>query len=163
IPIVWPEVEWKKEWGMYRGTVEMWDRDDAGNRVVDGGVLSNFPLRYLIEPRHMARDGVLGQPPRSSPTKILGLLLDESLSIPGVAPVAEKNHLADKPPAYRSLSRVLNAMSGAIDQEAIDDSRRPEVAALGLGADGPLCRIPVKGYQTLDFDMDEGRMKTLIQ
>jgi hypothetical protein len=54
-------------------------------------------------------------------------------------------------------------MSGASDQEAIDDSRRPEVAAQGLGADGPLCRIPAKGYQTLDFDMDEGRMKTLIK
>ena len=54
-------------------------------------------------------------------------------------------------------------MWGASDQEAIDNARRPEVVALGLGSDGPLCRIPVKGYQTLDFDMDEDRMATLIK
>jgi Patatin-like phospholipase len=115
------------------------------------------------DPRHMTDEGVLGQPSRPLPTKILGLLLGETLSLAGVDPVDEKKHLAEKLPVYRSLSRVLNAMSGASDQEAIHDSRRPEVAALGLGADGPLCRIPVKGYQTLDFDMDEGRMKTLIK
>jgi predicted acylesterase/phospholipase RssA len=162
IPLVWPEVEWKKEWGKYRG-IEMWDREGAGNRVVDGGVLSNFPLKYVIERRHMQPGGVLGQMARRVPTKILGLLLDESLSIPGVDPVKEKTHLAEKLPAFRSLSRVLHAMCGASDQDAIDESLRPQFAKLGLGADGPLCRIPVKGYETLDFDMDENRMKTLIK
>jgi NTE family protein len=163
IPIVWPEVEWKKSWGKYRGRIEMWDQEDAGNRVVDGGVLSNFPLKYLIDARHVTEEGVLGRSLRSQPTKILGLLLDETLPIPGVDLVAEKKHLAEKLPAYRSLSRVLNAMSGASDQEAIEDARKPEVAILGLGADSPLCRIPVKGYQTLDFDMDQKRMETLIK
>jgi predicted acylesterase/phospholipase RssA len=162
IPIVWPEVEWKKDWGNYRDTDPMRDPEGGGSRIVDGGVLTNFPLRYLIEPRHMELRGVLGPPPRAVPTRILGLLLDETLPIPGVNPVEEKKHLADKLPAFRSLSRVLNAMWGAADQEAIDGARRPEVVALGLGAEGPLCRIPVKGYQTLDFDMDKDRMRILI-
>ena len=130
---------------------------------MDGGVLSNFPLKYVMERRHMQPGGVLGREARAVPTKILGLFLDESLSIPGVDPVKEKEQLAETLPAFRSLSRVLHAMCGAPDQDAIDESRRPQFAKLGLGADGPLCRIPVKGYQTLDFDMDEARMKTLIK
>ena len=46
---------------------------------VTGGVLSNFPLRYLIDARHMTAEGVLGKPELDIPTRILGLLLDECL------------------------------------------------------------------------------------
>jgi NTE family protein len=162
IPMVWPEVEWSKVWGKYRETT-MWDGEGVGNHVVDGGVLSNFPLRYLIDPRHMKATGVLGQPPQTVATKALALLLDENLPIPGVDPVKEKEHMAEKLPAFRNLSHVLNAMSGAADQEAIDDAQTDDIKKLGLGETGPLCRIPVKGYQTLDFNMDQTRMKTLIK
>ncbi|HEY6040934.1 MAG TPA: patatin-like phospholipase family protein, partial [Anaerolineae bacterium] len=38
IPLVWQEVVWQKEWGTYRG------RDMTGHAIVDGGLLSNFPI-----------------------------------------------------------------------------------------------------------------------
>ncbi|MDH4099941.1 MAG: patatin-like phospholipase family protein, partial [Nitrospirota bacterium] len=41
IPFVWQEVRWQKEWGLYRGT------DISGHTIVDGGVLSNFPIDLL--------------------------------------------------------------------------------------------------------------------
>ena len=103
---------------------------------------------------HLAQD---------APAKILGLLLDERLGLPDVKPTEEKQHLADKLKAYQSLSHVLNAMSGAGDQEAIEDSKRAEIVALGIGSESPVCRIPVKGYEILDFDMDQGRVDNLIK
>ena len=42
IPFLWQEVECQKAWGLYRG------EDISGHAVVDGGVLSNFPIELLI-------------------------------------------------------------------------------------------------------------------
>src|SRR5581483_11576877 len=44
IPLIWREVVWQDGWGTYMG------RAKAGNIVVDGGVLSNFPIRLIDEP-----------------------------------------------------------------------------------------------------------------
>ena len=41
IPFVWQEVRWQPEWGTYR------NKDISGNTIVDGGVLSNFPIDFL--------------------------------------------------------------------------------------------------------------------
>jgi predicted acylesterase/phospholipase RssA len=41
IPFVWREVVWQEEWGQYLG------RDKTGKIIVDGGVLSNFPIRLI--------------------------------------------------------------------------------------------------------------------
>ena len=42
IPLVWDEVVWQASWGQYRG------RDIAGHAIVDGGILSNFPIELFI-------------------------------------------------------------------------------------------------------------------
>ncbi len=42
IPLLWQEVVWQKEWGKYRG-MEM-----EGHTIVDGGLLSNFPIELFI-------------------------------------------------------------------------------------------------------------------
>ena len=41
-PFAWQEVSWKEEWGTYRG------RNMVGHRVVDGGLLSNFPIHLFV-------------------------------------------------------------------------------------------------------------------
>ena len=41
IPFVWREVVWKNEWGTYLG------KPMAEHFIVDGGVLSNFPIRLI--------------------------------------------------------------------------------------------------------------------
>ena len=38
VPLIWPEVEWAKEWGAYLG------RDITGHLLVDGALLANFPI-----------------------------------------------------------------------------------------------------------------------
>ena len=43
IPFVWREIVWDPGWGTYRG------RAKSGHTFVDGGVLSNFPIRLIAE------------------------------------------------------------------------------------------------------------------
>src|SRR5207237_5395416 len=42
IPLVWDEVIWQSGWGTYLGN------DIAGHAIVDGGLLSNFPIELFI-------------------------------------------------------------------------------------------------------------------
>ena len=42
VPLVWPETIWRKEWGAYLG------HDIDGHFIVDGGLLANFPLHYVL-------------------------------------------------------------------------------------------------------------------
>jgi predicted acylesterase/phospholipase RssA len=42
IPLVWDEVLWRASWGKYLG------RDVARHAIVDGGLLSNFPIELFI-------------------------------------------------------------------------------------------------------------------
>jgi NTE family protein len=41
-PFAWQEVVWQKDWGLYTG------RDLSGHKVVDGGLLSNFPIKLFL-------------------------------------------------------------------------------------------------------------------
>ncbi|HWQ11225.1 MAG TPA: patatin-like phospholipase family protein, partial [Roseiflexaceae bacterium] len=72
IPLVWEEVIWRQEWGSYMG------RPLTGHVIVDGGMLSNFPLELFIsdEPHVTSLMG----PKQSTPA--LGMLIDESLPVP---------------------------------------------------------------------------------
>jgi predicted acylesterase/phospholipase RssA len=153
IPLVWPEVEWQSAWGPYRKS-DMKDEQGNPHRVVDGGVLANFPLKYILDDKHQAEAGVLGPFLRGKPTIPLGLLLDESLNLPDEETKREERvRFAEKLPAYQSLSRLIGTISGAADQETIDEFE---------GAARALCRIPVKGVDTLDFDMEPKRMAALV-
>jgi predicted acylesterase/phospholipase RssA len=154
IPLVWPEVEWKERWGRYRGRPML--EDGVGHRVVDGGVLSNFPLKYLLDPRHA---GVLGVPPGGEPAGVLGILLDEMRGARKVSPAPATNdpgvgqRVKDNVLVMDSLSRLLSTMTGAWDLETIEE----------YGAESLICRIPVRGFDTLDFDMSDQAMAELVE
>jgi predicted acylesterase/phospholipase RssA len=157
IPIVWPEVIWKEKWGRYRGR-PMFENGE-GHHVVDGGVLSNFPLKYLIEPRHVAPSGVLGPFGDSEAVGVVGILLDESRGarkLPPAAPKAEKgvgDVVRDNLLVMNDLSRLLSTMTGAWDLDTIEE----------YGAEPLICRIPVRGFDTLDFDMSDQSMAELVE
>ena len=140
IPFVWQEVLWQQEWGEYCR------RKKTGNTVVDGGVLSNFPIRLIDEriPEIMGDtdpDGALN----------LGLLLDKNLAVPNapvtVAPPSPLEHLR---PVER-VSRLIDTMMGAPDNAEI---RRHE---------DEICRLPVKGYGTTEFNMSDQRLSALVE
>ena len=140
IPFVWQEVIWREEWGRYRG------RSKAGAAVVDGGAISNFPMKLLVEP---GGDDLVMGPPRSG-SAALGLLIDEDAALEAAtAAAAEAGPLARLRTAER-LSRLIRTMMQADDNEVI---RR-------FG--DRVCRIPAKGYGTLEFDLEGERLERFI-
>lgn len=144
IPLLWQEVIWQPEWGAYRG------RPLAGHAIVDGGLLSNFPLELLVsdDPQVMA---VMG--PKTASAAI-GLLIDESLAVPGAdpeaAPAAAKPGMGELQ-TVRRLSQLLNTALSARDKMVIEAFEKLVV------------RLPAKGYGTTEFEMSEARRERLVE
>jgi predicted acylesterase/phospholipase RssA len=142
LPFLWEEVEWQKGWGKYR------ERSKVGNFIVDGGVLSNFPLRYLVDPSPGVQE-VMG-PREGGPTRNLGLLIDETKPAPGTDPAAEARHMHRQPKIVQRVSRLLEAMIGTWDEEAMRPYKND------------VCFIGAKGFGTLEFDMAPERLDLLV-
>jgi predicted acylesterase/phospholipase RssA len=142
IPLVWDEVTWRPEWGPYRG------RDIAGHGVVDGGMLSNFPLELFISAAPQVTK-VMG-PKQDTP--VLGLMIDESLEVPG----AGSGAAAKRPGALAEfalvtrIGRLIDTATTAHDKRVIDEHGELIV------------RLPAKGYGTTEFDMSEARRNALV-
>jgi predicted acylesterase/phospholipase RssA len=140
LPLVWNEVVWQAEWGQYRG------RDITGTAIVDGGLLSNFPIELFIsDAPHVVK---LMGPKKNNP--VLGFLIDENL------PVAKglfvNVHI--KPGELKTvqrLSQLANTLTGAHDKMVID-----EYSHL-------VARLPAQGYGTTEFDMTDERREALVK
>jgi predicted acylesterase/phospholipase RssA len=143
IPLVWDEVTWRTEWGPYRG------RDIAGHGVVDGGMLSNFPLELFISGAPQVTK-VMG-PKQDTP--VLGLMIDESMEVPG----AGSGAAAKRPGALAEfalvtrIGRLIDTATTAHDKRVIDEHGELIV------------RLPAKGYGTTEFDMSEARRNALVE
>jgi len=143
IPLVWDEVTWRAEWGLYRG------RDIAGHGVVDGGMLSNFPLELFISGAPQVTK-VMG-PKQDTP--VLGLMIDESMEVPG----AGSGAAAKRPGALAEfalvtrIGRLVDTATTAHDKRVIDEHGELIV------------RLPAKGYGTTEFDMSEARRNALVE
>jgi NTE family protein len=127
VPMVWPENLWKREWGTYLG------QDITGHAIVDGSVLANFPLQYLLNREKEEVRAILGDPEKDRPA-IIGLLLDGSLAVPG--DVAK----AGPPPVklIERINRLFDTMS-AWQGDAI------------RGAEEVICHIGAKGHPALEL------------
>lgn len=139
IPFVWPDIVWKKEWGTYRG------RAKAGNFIVDGSVLSTFPLRYLVDAGHKDVREIMGIQDGKK-VRNLGLLLDEGKSLPDMdsMPPVNTTKLAER------INRLGDTMTSAWDQEIM--KQYPD----------EICRIGVKNVGTLEFDMPAERLDAVV-
>jgi predicted acylesterase/phospholipase RssA len=148
-PLVWQEVIWQDEWGLYRG------QDIRGHRVVDGGLLSNFPIRLLVS-NDQTIEEIMGRD--SASEHVIGLLLDDGLEVPG----AENTQRIDSgAPGFLERTDVLVEMMARIsgmadtllaghDKSVIDT--HPHM----------VCRLPAKGYGILEFDLTAERMAPII-
>jgi NTE family protein len=140
IPFVWREMIWQDSWGRYR------NNSKTDHIFVDGGVLSNFPLRLVVE-RDAEVVEIMGTTdPDAAGT--IGLLLDESVDVPG-AGVSDTRR-----PRLRTADRVtrlVDTMMGTSDMEVM--RQYPKF----------ICRIPVGGYGTTEFRMSPERMALLIK
>jgi len=139
IPFVWREMVWNPAWGTYRG------RDKSNHRFVDGGVLSNFPIRLVADSSPEIVEIMGNTDPNGAGN--LGLLLDEKI------PVAGASTSNTRRPRLRTADRVMqlvDVMMGSSDADAIRN--HPDA----------VCRIPVGGYGTTEFRMSSDRMTGLI-
>jgi NTE family protein len=139
IPFVWREMIWEDGWGRYRNQLK------TDHIFVDGGVLSNFPLKLVVE-----KDDEVVQlmgTTDADAAGTIGLLLDESAEVPG-AGVSDTRR-----PRLRTADRVtrlVDTMMGTSDMEVM--RQYPKL----------ICRIPVRGYGTTEFRMSQERMALLI-
>ena len=143
-PLLWQEVVWRTEWGKYR------DKDISGHTVVDGGMLSNFPIELFISnQRHVIN--VMGEK-ITDQLHVLGLLIDEGLEVPGE--IQETANIEGfelgKLQTVQRVMKLINTMTQAHDKKVIDEYERLVV------------RLPAKGYGTIEFGMNEERRNALV-
>ena len=146
VPLLWEEVVWQDAWGTYRG------HNVTGHSVVDGGLLSNFPLALLIsrDPKVIELMGV-------GDANVVGFLIDEGLEVKD-APAAPLTPLAGSrairfAAGYAPIKRLkglADTATQAHDRAAIDDYERLVV------------RLPAKTYGTTEFEMTDERREALI-
>ncbi len=143
VPLLWQEVVWQPGWGTYRG------KDISGHAIVDGGLLSNFPIELFISDEKQVTD-VMG--PKQA-GQVLGLLIDESLPVEG-APEVEAAASGFDIGELRTVQRIrqlLNTATKAHDKAVMDAFQRVVV------------RLPAKGYGTTEFDMSVARQQALLE
>jgi predicted acylesterase/phospholipase RssA len=141
IPLLWQEVIWDKAWGKYRGQTM------TGHAIVDGGLLSNFPMELFISDLpHVT--AIMG-PQTGAP--VVGFLIDEALPLPSQAdaflPGVELGELK----TVQRLMRLVDTATTAHDKmvlEAFEDW---------------VVRLPAHGYGTTEFDISEERRTALLE
>jgi len=112
-------------------------------------MLSNFPLELFISGETKVTS-VMG-PKQNTP--VLGLMIDESLEVPG----AGAGTAAKQPGALAEfalvtrIGRLIDTATTAHDKRVIEDHGELIV------------RLPAKGYGTTEFDMSEARRNALVE
>lgn len=143
-PLLWPEVVWQPEWGAYL------EQPMDGHLIVDGGLLSNFPIELFISPEpHVTH--MMGPKQHAN---VVGFLIDESLPVqdaPRSAPPGDGGGLSlGQLATVQRIQRLVDTATQAHDKMVIE------------AFDYVVCRLPAKGYGTTEFDMSEERREALV-
>ena len=144
IPLLWQEVVWKADWGEYAG------RDITGHSIVDGGVVSNFPLALFLSSNKEVM-ALMGEK-RSS--HVLGLLIDEKLEVPGV-PVSTR---AGPGGVRLGELKTVQRLEGLVDT-LLESHDKSVIEAF----EDRVVRLPAAAYGTTEFEMTEERRDLLIE
>jgi len=145
LPMLWNEVTWQENWGAYRG------KNITGHSIVDGGLLSNFPIELFISNQPQVT-AVMGSK-IADEMALLGFLIDETQDVPS-APVVKSAPKGIQIGKFRPISRItdlVNTMMQARDKSVIEAFERFVI------------RLPAKGYGTIEFGMSDERRGALIQ
>lgn len=142
IPLLWQEVIWQEGWGTYRG------KPVAGHAIVDGGLLSNFPIELFISQAEYVK-ALIGPEPGEG---VLGMRIDESLPVadqPVEAAAVKTKGLGDAPLLVR-LSNLMNTTLSARDK------------LVSEGVAKMVAQLPARGYGTTEFDMSDEKRTRLV-
>jgi NTE family protein len=142
VPLLWQEVVWQEEWGQYRG------RDMVSHSIVDGGLLSNFPIELFVS-RAVPVMKVMGE---NVSDNVLGMMIDESMEVPGAeTAVADPSAFSlGELQTVKRIANLVNTATSARDKSVIDEFERLVV------------RLPAKGYGMTEFDMTDERRELLV-
>lgn len=144
IPLVWSEVIWQAGWGSYLG------RDLTDHTIVDGGILSNFPLELFIsDDPHVTQ--LMGPKPS---TPVLGLLIDNTLPVPVLSAsqgvTEELYERLSELHTLQRISRLIDTAMNAHDKMVMD------------GFSHLVAHLPAQGYGVVEFDMSDERRAALV-
>ena len=144
IPLLWDEVIWRSEWGEYL------NREIAGHAIVDGGLISNFPIELFISD---AQEIIkLMGPKKDNP--VLGMLIDEHLPVQATVSKGIFIDINVKPnelATVQRLQRLADTATGAHDKMVIEEYQHL------------VARLPAAGYGTTEFDMSDDRRDALVE
>ena len=140
IPLLWPEVIWQASWGLYRG------RDLTNHAIVDGGLLSNFPIELFVsdQPEVIAVMGPKQQ------RNVLGCLIDELLPVEGAPPPQTGSSPLETLRTVQRIERLVNTAISGHDKMVVEAFEQLVV------------RLPAKGYGTTEFNMNDARRNALV-
>ncbi len=152
VPLLWQEVEWRKEWGPYftwnAEQEHLTASDVTGHVIVDGGLLSNFPITLFLADR--ADVAAVVGPVHDK--NVLGLLIDETIPVPKQARLGAERGLAiGELRTFNRLHRLMNTATLAHDNMAIAVFAKHVV------------RLPAGGYGTTQFDMTDAEREDLVE
>ena len=122
-----------------------------GHTIVDGGLLSNFPIELFISDLKTVID-VMGN---KTSQHVLGMLIDESLSVPGVQAIKEdiskEKFGISQLVTVQRLTSLVNTVLGARDKSVIE------------AFENLVARMPAQDYGTTEFDMTDERRDMLVE
>jgi predicted acylesterase/phospholipase RssA len=142
IPLLWQEVIWQPTWGNYN------NRNVDGHSIVDGGLLSNFPIELFLSNLKDVTN-LMGE---KISKEVLGFLIDEDMAVPNVPQItsATKTFSLSDLTTVQRISRLVDTTLSARDKMVIDSYSNMVV------------RMPARGYGTTEFDMSEQRRNALV-
>ena len=143
IPFVWQEVIWQESWGTYLG------QSKTGNIIVDGGMLSNFPIKLIATDDAGVAD-IMGADADHSASLNLGLLIDEARPVPGASDSPKTPTTISSFRTVKRISRLIDTMTNASDNDMIHRF------------EDEICHLPAKGYGTLEFDLEGERLNAFL-
>lgn len=144
IPLVWQEVIWRAEWGAYQG------EDITGTVIVDGGMLSNFPIALFMSSRPEIGD-VVG-PPKTK--NVLGFLLDDKQDIPNLPARTAVSSLFSGAGNLRTTQRLLGLVA---TMTSAHDNMATTVFAKNV------VRLPSRGVGATQFDLTNAELNGMVE
>jgi NTE family protein len=148
IPLVWQGVSWHEAWGTYRG------RHITNHTIVDGGVVSNLPLDLVLVDLPVIIQ-LMGSPALNS--HAIGLYIDTNLPVPGSTEAQPQEEEKDT-----LIGQQLTQINDHITS-LIDTFTRAHDRIVASTYPKNICRLPAKGYSTMDFDMSSERVQALVE
>jgi predicted acylesterase/phospholipase RssA len=142
VPYLLPPVPWQSEWGLYR------QRRLEGHLIVDGGVLSQFPIELFLSPNEDVQ-AMMG--PRVAGDNVIGLMLDENQIVPGyLDPVSPNKAQLDAVPGLRFSRLLINTLLNNASSANAETLKSHVI------------HLPVRGVHVYDFAMNRQDFQPVI-